>query len=63
MYKRQLLDKRDEGTAILLISADLDEVLELSDRIIVMYEGTAVYECRQDEIDREIIGLAMAGLN
>lgn len=61
--RKVLLDKRDEGTAILLISADLDEVLELSDRVIVMYEGAAVHECRQDEIDREKIGLAMAGLN
>lgn len=60
--RRTLLDKRDKGTAILLISADLDEVLELSDRIIVMYEGSAVYACRHGEIDREAIGLAMAGL-
>lgn len=61
--RKVLLDKRDEGTAILLISADLDEVLELSDRVIVMYEGAAVHQCRQGEIDREKIGLAMAGLN
>lgn len=61
--RKVLLDKRDEGTAILLISADLDEVLELSDRVIVMYEGAAVYTCSHEEIDREHIGLAMAGLN
>lgn len=61
--RKMLLDKRDEGTAILLISADLDEVLELSDRVVVMYEGVAVYECLHQEIDREAIGLAMAGLN
>lgn len=61
--RKVLLDKRDEGAAILLVSADLDEVLELSDRVVVMYEGAAVYECRQEEIDREKIGLAMAGLN
>lgn len=60
--RKMLLDKRDEGTAILLISADLDEVLELSDRVIVMYEGASVHECSQKDIDREIIGLAMAGL-
>lgn len=60
--RKILLDKRDEGTAILLISADLDEVLELSDRVVVMYEGAAVHECRREEIDREIIGMAMAGM-
>ena len=48
--------------AILLISADLDEILELSDRVIVMYEGVAVHTCRHAEIDRETIGLAMAGV-
>ena len=61
--RKALLDKRDEGTAILLVSADLDEVLELSDRVVVMYEGAAVQERRHDEIDREEIGLAMAGLS
>lgn len=60
--RKLLLNQRDEGTAILLISADLDEVLELSDRIVVMYEGTIVHQCRHEEIDREKIGLAMAGL-
>ena len=61
--RKALLDKRDEGTAILLVSADLDEVLELSDRVVVMYEGAAVQECRHEEINREAIGLAMAGLS
>lgn len=61
--RKMLLDKRDEGTAILLISADLDEVLELSDRVVVMYEGVAVHECGHEDINREKIGLAMAGLN
>lgn len=62
-YVRELLlKKRDEGTAVLLISADLDEVLMLSDRILVMYEGAIVHQCRHEEIDREKIGLAMAGL-
>ena len=60
--RKLLLDKRDEGTAILLISADLDEVLEFSDRIVVMYEGAVVHQCRHEEIDREKIGLAMAGI-
>lgn len=60
--RKTLLDKRDKGVAILLISADLDEILELSDRVIVMYEGVAVHTCRHAEIDRETIGLAMAGV-
>ena len=58
--RKTLLEKRSEGIAILLISADLDEVLELSDRIMVMYEGKVVYQCSQ--ADRETIGLAMAGM-
>ena len=60
--RKTLLDKRDKGVAILLISADLDEILELSDRVIVMYEGVAVHTCRHAEIDRETIGLAIAGV-
>lgn len=60
--RKTLLKKRSEGIAILLISADLDEVLELSDRIMVMYEGKVVYQCSQAEVDRETIGLAMAGM-
>ena len=60
--RKTLLEKRSEGIAILLISADLDEVLELSDRIMVMYEGKVVYQCSQTEVDRETIGLAMAGM-
>jgi simple sugar transport system ATP-binding protein len=60
--KHLLQDKRDEGTAVLLISADLDEVLELADRIVVMYEGGIQYAFRHEDIDREKIGLAMAGV-
>lgn len=60
--RNTLLEKREEGIAILLISADLDEVLELSDRVLVMYEGKVVHQCSQSEIDREAIGLAMAGM-
>lgn len=59
--QKVLLEARNQGAAILLISADLDEVLLLGDRIIVMYEGAVPFECRSAEIDREEIGLAMAG--
>jgi simple sugar transport system ATP-binding protein len=56
----ETIKRRDAGTAVLLISAELDEVLELSDRIGVMYRGelVAVVEARQ--ADREEIGLLMA---
>jgi simple sugar transport system ATP-binding protein len=63
-YVRKLLiDQSNAGTAILLISADLDEVLALNDRVVVMYEGAIVYGCINEAIDRERIGMAMAGLH
>lgn len=60
--RKLLLKERDENAAILLISADLDEVLALSDRIVVMYEGRIVYHCNREEVCMESLGLAMAGL-
>ena len=59
--RRLLLKERDENAAILLISADLDEVLALADRIAVMYEGRIVYHCDREKICMENLGLAMAG--
>ncbi len=62
-YIRQtLLDMRSNGRAILLVSADLDEVLALSDRIGIMYEGEFMKVCAPDELDREQIGLLMGGV-
>jgi len=57
----RLVEKRDAGTAILLVSAELDEILELSDRIAVIYEGEimAVYKAGQATEDQ--IGLLMTG--
>ncbi|MFQ5343658.1 MAG: heme ABC transporter ATP-binding protein, partial [Anaerolineae bacterium] len=52
---------RSAGTAILLISEDLDEIQSLSDRIAVMYEGEIVGEMLADEADVEALGLMMAG--
>jgi ABC-type uncharacterized transport system ATPase subunit len=52
---------RDAGTSVLLISEDLDEVLQLSDRIAVIYEGEIVGCARTDAADRGEIGLMMAG--
>ena len=53
---RQTVAKRDAGTAILLVSAELDEVLELSDRIAVMYRGriVAVMDARSESAGVEI---------
>jgi simple sugar transport system ATP-binding protein len=57
---RQVVTKRDEGAAILLVSAELDEVLELSDRIAVMYRGEIVALVDGPTAEREEIGLLMA---
>ena len=56
-----LVEQRDAGTAILLISEDLDELLSLSDRLIVMYEGQIVGEMPAEDADIPTIGLMMAG--
>jgi simple sugar transport system ATP-binding protein len=57
---KQVIAMRDAGVAVLLISADLDEVLELSDRIAVMYRGRLVATFAAAEAQREQIGLLMA---
>lgn len=57
----QLVKQRDEGKAVLLVSLELDEVLSLSDRILVMYEGEIVGEFKSSEVSAEELGLYMAG--
>jgi ABC-type uncharacterized transport system ATPase subunit len=57
---RQTIKKRDAGTAVLLVSAELDEVLELSDRIGVMYGGRLVAVLDGPTANREQVGLLMA---
>jgi len=60
----KLLDEaRLQGKAILLISEDLDEVLTLADRLLVVYRGAVVYESQGATADVEAVGLAMAGLS
>ncbi len=54
-----LLDYRDQGAAILLISEDLDELFAISDRIMVMFHGHNVGECLPDPNDRQKIGYLM----
>ena len=52
---------RDRGAAVLLVSEDLDELLELSDRILVMSEGRIAFECPAANADRQTLGRYMAG--
>ncbi|MEE1306182.1 MAG: ABC transporter ATP-binding protein [Agathobacter sp.] len=57
----QLIKQRDEGKAVLLVSLELDEVMSLSDRILVMYEGEIVGEFDPKKVDAQELGLYMAG--
>jgi simple sugar transport system ATP-binding protein len=59
--RSELLARRAAGAAILLVSEDLDELLALADRLIVMYEGRIVGEMRAGEADPDRLGLLMAG--
>jgi simple sugar transport system ATP-binding protein len=58
---RQIVAKRDQGIAVLLISAELDEITSLSDRIAVMYHGEIVAIVDANQVTREELGLLMAG--
>jgi ABC-type uncharacterized transport system ATPase subunit len=57
----QIMAARNRGAAVLLVSEDLDELLELSDRIVVMFEGRIVHETTPDAADLTVIGRYMAG--
>ncbi len=58
----QIVSKRDEGVAVLLVSSELDEIMSLSDRIAVMYKGEIIDIVPREEATRENIGLLMAGV-
>jgi simple sugar transport system ATP-binding protein len=58
----RLVQKRDEGCAIILVSTELDEILSLSDRIAVMFSGKIVAILNAEETTRERLGLLMAGI-
>ncbi len=58
----RLLEQRSAMAAILLISEDLDEVLALSDRVIVMFEGRVMGDLHRDIATKESIGLLMSGV-
>ena len=58
---KQLIAERDKGKAVLLVSLELDEVLGLSDRILVLYEGEIVGELDPKKTDAQELGLYMSG--
>jgi len=60
---RQLIALRDQGCAIVLVSVELDEILSLSDRIMVMNAGASMGEMARADADARSIGLLMAGVN
>ena len=59
---RRMIEKRDEGCAILLVSTELDEVMQLADRIAVMFRGKILSIVDADMVTKEELGLLMAGI-
>ena len=59
---RRIIEKRDNGAGVLLISPELDEILSLSDRVAVMFEGEIVEILAIEDATREKVGLLMAGI-
>ena len=59
---KRIVEKRDQGCAVLLVSPELDEVMELSDRIAVMFRGKILAIVPSEHATKEKIGLLMAGI-
>jgi len=59
---KRLIELRDSGKAILLISVELDEILSLSDRIMVLFDGQIMGERLAANTDEKELGLLMAGI-
>jgi simple sugar transport system ATP-binding protein len=59
--RQKLLEQRARGAGILLISADLDEIVDLSDRILVLFEGRSMGVLKADTADEKTLGLMMTG--
>jgi len=57
-----LIEQRNAGVAVLLVSTELDEIIGLSDRILVIFQGQITAEFESRSADRAQIGLAMAGM-
>jgi general nucleoside transport system ATP-binding protein len=60
---QQIIKKRDEGTGVLVVSSELDEILALSDRIAVMYKGQIMGIVDAKTATKEQLGLLMAGIH
>ena len=60
---KRIVEKRDEGCAVMLVSPELDEIMELSDRIAVMYRGKIVAIVPAEQATKSYIGLLMAGIS
>lgn len=58
----RIIEKRDDGTAVLLVSTELDEIISLSDRIAVMFKGKILDILPGDQVTKEELGLLMAGV-
>ena len=58
---QQIMQRRNQGCAILLVSADLDELYRLSDRMVTIYEGRITGEFKPDEIEKTEISYYMTG--
>ena len=61
LLQQLLLERRAAGAAVLMVSEDLDELMEMSDRIMVMSDGKLVYDTPAREADIAVIGAHMAG--
>ena len=59
---RRIVEQRDRGAAVLLVSAELDEILSLADRIAVLYDGKLMGVLKASLANRESVGLLMAGI-
>lgn len=59
---KRIVQKRDEGCAVLLVSPELDEIIELSDRIAVMFRGEIIATVNANEVTKKTLGLLMAGI-
>lgn len=59
--RTKLIESAQNNVGVLVISSDLDELMELSDRIVVMFRGKVVGDVRRDEVDLQKLGLMMAG--
>ncbi len=61
--RAQLIEQRNKGAAVMLVSEDLDEILALSDRIAVIYEGQVMDIVPRENATPQMLGLLMAGVH